>query len=56
MEALELRTLEEHPKCFDDLHVNLVLAGASGALDAVLIRIATYIEKTEKLKKKVKST
>jgi type IV pilus assembly protein PilC len=48
--------LRDYPKCFDDLYVNLVLAGEEGGtLDAVLIRISTYIEKTEKLKKKVKS-
>jgi type IV pilus assembly protein PilC len=48
--------LKDYPKCFDDLYVNLILAGEEGGtLDAVLIRIATYIEKTEKLKKKVKS-
>jgi len=48
--------LRDYPKCFDDLYVNLILAGEEGGtLDAVLIRIATYIEKTEKLKKKVKS-
>lgn len=48
--------LHEYPKCFDDLYVNLVVAGEEGGtLDAVLMRIATYMEKTEKLKKKVKS-
>ncbi|HUJ90311.1 MAG TPA: type II secretion system F family protein, partial [Syntrophorhabdales bacterium] len=48
--------LRDYPKCFDDLYVNLILAGEEGGnLDSVLIRIATYIEKTERLKKKVKS-
>ena len=48
--------LKDYPKCFDDLYVNLILAGEEGGtLDAVLLRISTYIEKTEKLKKKVKS-
>lgn len=48
--------LRDYPKCFDDLYVNLILAGEEGGtLDAVLMRITTYIEKTEKLKKKVKS-
>ena len=48
--------LRGFPKCFDDLYVNLILAGEEGGnLDSVLIRIASYIEKTEKLKKKVKS-
>jgi type IV pilus assembly protein PilC len=49
-------TLKEYPHCFDALYVNLVVAGEEGgALDTVLIRLATYMEKTEKLKKKVKS-
>lgn len=48
--------LKDYPKCFDDLYVNLIFAGEEGGtLDAVLIRISAYIEKTEKLKKKVKS-
>lgn len=47
--------LKKHPKIFDDLYVNLVAAGeAGGVLDAVLIRLAGYIEKAMKLKKKVK--
>ncbi len=47
--------LKRHPKIFDDLYVNLVAAGeAGGVLDEVLMRLAGYIEKTMKLKKKVK--
>jgi type IV pilus assembly protein PilC len=47
--------LKRHPKVFDDLYVNLVAAGeAGGVLDAVLLRLANYIEKAMKLKKKVK--
>jgi len=47
--------LSKHPKTFDNLFVNLVAAGeAGGILDGVLKRLATYIEKTMKLKKKVK--
>ncbi|GER92802.1 pilus assembly protein PilC [hot springs metagenome] len=47
--------LKKHPKIFDDLYVNLVAAGeAGGVLDAVLMRLAGYIEKAMKLKKKVK--
>jgi len=40
---------------FDDLYVNLVEAGEqAGALDGLLDKIATYKEKTEAIKKKVK--
>lgn len=47
--------LKKHPRIFDDLYVNLVAAGeAGGVLDAVLMRLANYIEKSMKLKKKVK--
>lgn len=47
--------LRRHPKLFDDLYVNLVAAGESaGVLDDILMRLANYIEKTMKLKKKVK--
>lgn len=47
--------LKKHPRVFDDLYVNLVAAGeAGGVLDAVLLRLANYIEKAMKLKKKVK--
>ncbi|MBN2654027.1 MAG: type II secretion system F family protein [Nitrospirae bacterium] len=47
--------LKKHPRVFDDLYSNLVAAGeAGGVLDAVLMRLATYIEKAMKLKKKVK--
>ncbi|KXS53649.1 MAG: type 4 fimbrial assembly protein [Marinobacter sp. T13-3] len=47
--------LRKHPKHFDDLYCNLVDSGESaGALEQMLDRIATYLEKTELLKKKVK--
>jgi len=47
--------LRKHPKHFDDLYCNLVDSGEqAGALEAMLDRIATYLEKTEILKKKVK--
>ena len=47
--------LEKHPRWFDDLFVSLVGAGEqSGALEALLDKIATYKEKTEELKSKVK--
>jgi len=48
-------SLREHPKYFDDLFCNLVDAGEqAGALETMLDRIATYKEKTEKLKAKIK--
>jgi type IV pilus assembly protein PilC len=47
--------LGKHPLHFDDLFVNLVEAGEqAGALESLLDKIATYKEKTEALKKKVK--
>lgn len=47
--------LRRHPKYFDDLYCNLVDSGEkAGALEQMLDRIATYLEKTEILKKKVK--
>ena len=47
--------LAKHPLQFDDLFVNLVEAGEqAGALETLLDKIATYKEKTEALKKKVK--
>jgi type IV pilus assembly protein PilC len=47
--------LKKHPKVFTELYVNMVAAGeAGGILDTILNRLATYIEKAMKLKKKVK--
>jgi len=49
------QALGKHPLYFDDLFTNLVEAGEhAGALEAVLEKIATYKEKTEALKKKIK--
>lgn len=48
-------SLRKHPKYFDDLFCNLVEAGEqAGALETMLDRIATYKEKTEALKAKIK--
>src|SRR5210317_142505 len=47
--------LAKHPIYFDDLFVNLVEAGEqAGALETLLDKIATYKEKTEAIKKKIK--
>src|SRR6185295_15984852 len=47
--------LAKQPLYFDDLFVNLVEAGEqAGALESLLDKVATYKEKTEALKKKIK--
>jgi len=47
--------LAKHPLYFDDLFCNLVEAGEhAGALETLLDKVATYKEKTEALKKKIK--
>ena len=47
--------LAKHPLHFDDLFVSLVQAGEqAGALETLLDKIATYKEKTEAIKKKIK--
>jgi type IV pilus assembly protein PilC len=47
--------LAKHPLYFDDLFVNLVEAGEqAGALEGLLDKVATYKEKSEAIKKKVK--
>ena len=48
--------LKKHPRVFNELYTNLVVAGEEGGiLDNILNRLANYIEKAEALKKKVKS-
>ncbi|MDH5484015.1 MAG: type II secretion system F family protein [Gammaproteobacteria bacterium] len=47
--------IRKHPMYFDDLFCNLVDAGEqSGALESLLEKVATYKEKTEALKAKIK--
>ncbi len=47
--------LKDHPKVFDELFVNLVHAGETGGiLDTILRRLASFMEKAEALKRKVK--
>src|SRR3546814_11369871 len=52
---LVVESLGKFPLYFDELVVNLVEAGEkSGTLESLLDKIATYKEKTEAIKKKVK--
>ena len=47
--------LKQHPKVFSSLYANMVEAGeAGGILDTILNRLATFMEKSMVLKKKVK--
>jgi type IV pilus assembly protein PilC len=47
--------MKKHPKVFNDLYTNLVEAGeAGGVLDDILTRLSSHIEKSLRLKKKVK--
>ena len=48
--------LGRHPAAFMDLYVNMVAAGESGSrLDEVLGRLATFVEKSDRVRRKVKS-
>jgi type IV pilus assembly protein PilC len=45
----------KHPKAFTELYVNMVAAGeAGGILDTILMRLATFLEKSDALIRKVK--
>jgi len=45
----------KHPKVFTELFVNMVAAGeAGGILDTILLRLATFLEKNDALKRKIK--
>ncbi|MBN1442756.1 MAG: type II secretion system F family protein [Planctomycetes bacterium] len=47
--------LAKYPRSFDRLYVSMVKAGeAGGVLDVILNRLAGFMEKSEKLRKKVK--
>jgi type IV pilus assembly protein PilC len=49
--------LAKHPKAFNKLYVSMVQAGEKGGLLAeILARLATYLENTERLRKKVKTS
>ena len=46
--------MSKYPKAFDKLYVNMINAGeAGGVLDLILARLADFMEKAQKLKKKV---
>lgn len=48
--------LARHPRIFDHLFIHMVRAGeASGKLDLVLERLATFLEKNERVRRRVKS-
>lgn len=48
--------LQKHPKVFNKLYVSMVGAGEKGGLLAeILARLATYLENTERIRRKVKS-
>jgi type IV pilus assembly protein PilC len=48
-------SIRKHPDQFDDLYCNLIESGEqSGALETMLDRVATYKEKTESLKAKIR--
>jgi type IV pilus assembly protein PilC len=48
--------LVQHPRIFDKLYVNMVKAGeVGGVLDKVLVSLAEFMEKVQKIKNKVKS-
>jgi type IV pilus assembly protein PilC len=48
--------LSRHPDIFSGLYVNMVEAGeAGGVLDVILGRLATYLEKMDALKRKIRS-
>jgi type IV pilus assembly protein PilC len=48
--------LQKHPKCFNHLYCSMIAAGEKGGLLAEIMgRLATYLENTERLRKKVKT-
>jgi len=49
------KSLARHPKVFDNLFTNLVAAGETGGiLDTIMNRLAIFIEKSQKLQRRIK--
>ena len=49
-------SFSKHPRAFDTLYINMVKVGETGGvLSQILDRVATYLEKTLKLKRKVQA-
>ncbi len=48
-------SMRKHPKVFPDLFVNMIAAGElGGILDTIFLRLATFMEKADALKRKIK--
>jgi len=48
--------LKRHDRVFDDLFTNMIAAGeAGGVLDTILERMADYLEKSDKLRRQIKT-
>ena len=49
-------SLERHPKAFTEVYVSMVRAGeASGQIDEILVRLADYLEASQKLRREIRS-
>jgi type IV pilus assembly protein PilC len=49
-------SLDRHPKAFTNVYVSMVKAGeASGQIDEILVRLADYMEATQRLRREIRS-